>query len=46
MGLLKRGKRTAAVTNAIKEDERKIALKAMTEAGRELVTVKDIIITK
>ena len=49
MGLLKRGKRTAVVTDAIKainEDAAKTALEAMTKAGAELVTVKDILIIK
>lgn len=49
MGLLKRGKRTAVVTDAIKainEYAGRTALEAMTAAGAELVTVKDIINTK
>jgi nicotinamidase-related amidase len=49
MGLLKCRKRTAVVTDAIKaidENEGKAALEAMTAAGAELVSVKDIINTK
>jgi nicotinamidase/pyrazinamidase len=46
MGLLKRGKRTAVVTDAIKAIDKtagKAALDEMAAAGAELVTLKDII---
>jgi nicotinamidase-related amidase len=49
MGLLKRGMKTAVVTDefkAINENDGKAATEAMTAAGVELVTVKDIINTK
>lgn len=46
MGLLKRGKKTAVVTDAIKAIDRtagKTALDEMAAAGAQLVTIKDII---